>query len=89
MKAYFNYINANGGVNGRKITLISRDDRYFPVLAATQTTKLVLDDGVFALVGALGTATHTKAYKAAALAQENVPDLFVNTGYSGFGDTTK
>ena len=89
MKAYFNYINANGGVYGRKITLISRDDRYFPVLAATQTTKLVLDDGVFALVGALGTATHTKAYKAAALAQENVPDLFVNTGYSGFGDTTK
>ena len=89
MKAYFSYINANGGVNGRKITLISRDDRYFPVLAATQTTKLVLDDGVFALVGALGTATHTKAYKAAALAQENVPDLFVNTGFSGFGDTTK
>ena len=89
MKAYFSYINANGGVNGRKITLISRDDRYFPVNAATQTTKLVLDDGVFALVGALGTATHTKAYKAAALAKENVPDLFVNTGFSGFGDTTK
>jgi len=89
MKAYFNYINANGGVNGRKITLKSYDDKYLPVLAATKTTKLVQDDGVFALVGALGTATHTKAYKAAALADENVPDLFVNTGYSGFGDTTK
>ena len=89
MKAYFNYINANGGVNGRKITLISRDDKYLPTLAATQTTNLILKDNVFALVGALGTATHSKAYKAAALAKNNVPDLFVNTGFSGFGDTTK
>jgi ABC-type branched-subunit amino acid transport system substrate-binding protein len=89
MKAYFSYINANGGVYGRKITLVHRDDKYLPVLAATKTTQLVLDDGVFALVGALGTATHTKAYKAASLAKENVPDLFVNTGYSGFGDTVK
>ena len=89
MKAYFSYINANGGVNGRKIMLKSYDDKYLPVLAATKTTKLVQDDGVFALVGALGTATHQLAYKAAALADENVPDLFVNTGYSGFGDTTK
>ena len=89
MKAYFNYINANGGVYGRKITLISRDDKYLPTLAATQTTNLVLKDNVFALVGALGTATHSKAYKAAALAKNNVPDLFINTGYSGFNDQTK
>jgi len=89
MKAYFSYINANGGVYGRKITLVHRDDKYLPVFAATKTTQLVFDDGVFALVGALGTATHTKAYKAASLAKENVPDLFVNTGYSGFGDTVK
>ncbi|NDI25506.1 MAG: branched-chain amino acid ABC transporter substrate-binding protein, partial [Actinobacteria bacterium] len=89
MKAYFNYINANGGVYGRKINLISRDDKYLPTLAATQTTNLVLKDNVFALVGALGTATHSKAYKAAALAKNNVPDLFINTGYSGFTDKTK
>ena len=89
MKAYFNYINANGGVYGRKITLVHRDDKYLPVNAATRTTQLVYDDGVFALVGALGTATHTRAYKSASLAKENVPDLFVNTGFSGFGDTTK
>lgn len=87
MKAYFDYINANGGVNGRKITLISKDDKYLPTLAATQTTNLVLNDKVFALVGALGTATHSKAYKAAALAKNNVPDLFVNTGFSGFANT--
>ena len=89
MKAYFSYINANGGVNGRKITLISRDDKYLPTLAATQTTNLVLKDNVFALVGALGTATHSKAYTAAALAKNNVPDLFINTGYSGFTNKTK
>ncbi len=89
MKAYFDYINANGGVNGRKIKLISRDDKYLPTLAATQTTNLILKDNVFALVGALGTATHSKAYKAAALAINYVPDLIVHTGFSGFGDTTK
>ena len=89
MKAYFDYINANGGVNGRKITLVSRDDKYLPQQAATQTRNLVLSDKVFAIVGALGTATHTKAYVAAQLAKNNVPDLFVNTGFSGFDDKTK
>jgi ABC-type branched-subunit amino acid transport system substrate-binding protein len=89
MKAYFDYINANGGVNGRKITLVSHDDKYLPRLAATQTTKLVLNDRVFAIVGALGTATHSNAYNAARLARNNVPSLFVNTGFSGFANKAK
>ena len=89
MKAYFDYINDNGGVYGRKINLISRDDKYLPQQAATQTRNLVLSDKVFAIVGALGTATHTKAYVAAQLAKNNVPDLFVNTGFSGFDDKAK
>jgi ABC-type branched-subunit amino acid transport system substrate-binding protein len=89
MKAYFDHINANGGVNGRKIKLVVRDDKYLPTRAATQTTNLVLNDKVFALVGALGTATHSKAYVAAQLAKNNVPDLFVNTGFSGFANKTK
>jgi branched-chain amino acid transport system substrate-binding protein len=89
MKAYFDYINANGGVNGRKISLVARDDKYLPTLAATQTKNLILDDKVFALVGALGTATHARAYTAASLAKNNVPDLFVNTGFSGFTNKTK
>jgi ABC-type branched-subunit amino acid transport system substrate-binding protein len=89
MKAYFDYINASGGVNGRKIKLVVRDDKYLPTLAATQTTNLILKDNVFAVVAALGTATHTKAYAAASLAAKNVPDLFVNTGFSGFSNTTK
>ena len=89
MKAYFDHINANGGVYGRKIKLVVRDDKYLPTLAATQTTNLVLNDKVFALVGALGTATHSKAYVAASLAKKNVPDLFVNTGFSGFANKAK
>ena len=89
MKAYFDHINANGGVYGRKIKLVSRDDKYLPTLAATQTTNLILNDKVFALVGALGTATHSKAYVAAQLAKNNVPDLFVNTGFSGFANKAK
>jgi ABC-type branched-subunit amino acid transport system substrate-binding protein len=89
MRAYFDYINANGGVNGRKISLVIRDDKYLPTLAATQTTNLILKDKVFALVGALGTATHSKAYTAAALAKNNVPDLFINTGFSGFTNKAK
>ena len=89
MRAYFDYINANGGVNGRKISLVIRDDKYLPTLAATQTTNLILKDKVFAVVGALGTATHSKAYTAAALAKNNVPDLFINTGFSGFTNKAK
>jgi len=89
MKAYFNYINDNGGVYGRKITLIHRDDKYAPTLAAKQTTQLVINDKVFAIVGALGTPTHTLAYGSAQLAAKKIPDLFVNTGFSGFDDLVK
>ena len=86
MKAYFDYINANGGVNGRKIKLVHRNDKYTVRGAATSTFDLVYKDNVFAVVGALGTATHQSGYKAASMAVENVPDLFVNSGWSGFND---
>jgi ABC-type branched-subunit amino acid transport system substrate-binding protein len=86
MKAYFDYINANGGVNGRKIKLTHCNDKYTVRGAATCTFDLVYDKNVFALVGALGTATHQSGYKAASMAVESVPDLFVNSGWSGFND---
>ncbi len=86
MKAYFEYINSNGGVYGRKIKLVHRDDAYNQQKAATQTTKLAIEDNVFAIVGALGTATHEKAYVAAGLGKRNIPDLFVNTGASQFAN---
>jgi branched-chain amino acid transport system substrate-binding protein len=54
---YFNFINAKGGVNGRKIVLKSLDDGYDPTRAAANTKKLIDDDKVFALFGYVGTPT--------------------------------
>jgi ABC-type branched-subunit amino acid transport system substrate-binding protein len=77
-QAYFNYVNANGGINGRKITLKYLDDAYNPTQTVTLTKQLVLQDKVFAIVGALGTPTHTKVVDF--LNSERVPDLFVASG---------
>ena len=56
-EAYFNYINQNGGVNGRKIKLISIDDGYEPERAKANTIKLITEDKVLALFGYVGTPT--------------------------------
>ena len=55
--AAFAEINAKGGVHGRKLDLISRDDGYDPDRSVVQTTKLIEQDKVFALIGAVGTPT--------------------------------
>src|SRR5271168_275705 len=55
--AAFEEINAKGGVYGRRLKLISRDDGYDPDRSVTETTKLIADDKVFALIGAVGTPT--------------------------------
>lgn len=55
--AAFTEINANGGVHGRKLQLVSRDDGYDPDRSVAQTEKLIDDDKVFALIGAVGTPT--------------------------------
>jgi len=86
MKAYFDYVNDNGGVNGRKITLVIKDDQYIPTTSVAKANELILKDKVFALVGTLGTAS-TKAISASTqLAKRGIPSLFVNTGFSGFAD---
>lgn len=86
MKAYFDYVNTNGGVNGRKITLVSKDDQYIPTTAVAKANELILRDKVFALVGTLGTAS-TKALTASTqLSKRGIPSLFVNTGWSGFAN---
>ena len=77
-QAYFNYVNASGGVNGRKITLKYLDDAYNPTQTVTLTKQLVLQDKVFAVVGSLGTPTHTKVVDF--LNSSRVPDLFVASG---------
>ena len=86
MKAYFDYVNTNGGVYGRKITLVSKDDQYIPTTAVAKANELILRDKVFALIGTLGTAS-TKAVTASTqLSQRGIPSLFVNSGWSGFTD---
>ena len=78
MNAYFQYANSQGGVNGRKITLKVLDDAYNPSQTATDTRQLVLQDQVFALIGALGTPTHTAVLDF--IKSNKVPDLFVASG---------
>ncbi len=86
MKAYFDYVNANGGVNGRKITLIVKDDQYVPTLAVAKTNELILKDKVFALLAPLGTANVKAVAASVNPGRRGIPTLFVNTGYSGFGN---
>ena len=87
MKAYFDFANANGGVNGRKITLKIMDDGYNPATTATDTRQLVLQDKVFALLGALGTPTHTAVLSF--INQNKVPDLFVSSGSRSWNQPDK
>ena len=77
-QAYFNYINAHGGVFGRKITLIYKDDAYNPTNTVNVVHQLVLQNHVFGIFEGLGTPTHTKVVSF--LNAEKVPDLFVASG---------
>jgi branched-chain amino acid transport system substrate-binding protein len=86
MKAYFDYVNANGGVNGRKISLVVKDDKYIPASAVARANELILRDKVFALVGTLGTASTKALTSSTQLSRRGIPSLFVNTGWSGFAD---
>jgi branched-chain amino acid transport system substrate-binding protein len=55
--AAFNEVNANGGIHGRQLRLVSRDDGYDPDRSIVQTKRLIEQDHVFALIGAVGTPT--------------------------------
>jgi ABC-type branched-subunit amino acid transport system substrate-binding protein len=76
--AYFEMINSQGGVNGRKITLISRDDSYSPPKTVEQTRRLVEQDEVLAIVGQLGTLTASAAQKY--LNIKKVPQILITSG---------
>ena len=76
--AYFKYVNAHGGVNGRTINYTFLDDQYNPTSTSTQTHKLILQDNVFAMFQALGTPTHLSVVQY--INSEHVPDLFVASG---------
>jgi ABC-type branched-subunit amino acid transport system substrate-binding protein len=83
-KAYFSYVNANGGVNGRKIDYIYKDDGYNPTNTVSVTKQLVLQNKVFAIFNGLGTPTHTKVLDY--LNTQKVPDLFVASGCACWDD---
>jgi ABC-type branched-subunit amino acid transport system substrate-binding protein len=88
-KAYFDYLNANGGINGRKVTLVVKDDRYVPTEAVAKTNELILKDKVMALLAPLGTANVKAVASSVNPGRRGIPVLFINTGLSGFADKKK
>jgi ABC-type branched-subunit amino acid transport system substrate-binding protein len=86
-QAFFNYVNAHGGVNGRKIHLIYKDDAYNPTNTVNVVHQLVLQNHVFGIFEGLGTPTHTKVVSY--LNASKVPDLFVASGCACWDDGTK
>jgi branched-chain amino acid transport system substrate-binding protein len=82
--AYFNKVNAEGGINGRKIKFISYDDGYSPPKTVEQARRLVENDDVLLILNSLGTAHNTAIQKY--MNAKKVPQLFVATGATKFGD---
>ena len=82
--AFFNKINAEGGVNGRKINFISYDDGFSPPKTVEQARKLVESDEVLLIFQSLGTPTNNAIRQY--MNQKKVPQLFVATGATQFGD---
>lgn len=85
--AYFEWLNEKGGINGRKINLISLDDGYSPPKAVELTRQLVENDGVAFIFNSLGTAnvSATQRY----LNDKKIPQLFVATGADKWGNPSK
>jgi branched-chain amino acid transport system substrate-binding protein len=82
--AYFNKINAEGGINGRKIKFISYDDAYSPPKTVEQARRLVESDEVLLIFGPLGTASNSAIQKY--MNEKKVPQLFVATGATKWND---
>ena len=82
--AYFNKVNAEGGINGRKVNYISYDDGYSPPKAVEQVRKLVESDEVLLVFQPLGTPSNTAIQKY--MNSKKVPQLFVATGATKWND---
>ena len=83
-EAYFKKVNAEGGINGRKINFISYDDAYSPPKTVEQARKLVESDEVLLVFNPLGTPPNTAIQKY--LNTKKVPQLFVATGATKWND---
>jgi branched-chain amino acid transport system substrate-binding protein len=82
--AYFRMLNERGGINGRKVNLISLNDSYAPPKTVEQTRRLVESDEVALIFSSIGTAHNTAVAKY--LQGKNIPQLFVGSGASKFAD---
>jgi branched-chain amino acid transport system substrate-binding protein len=85
--AYFQYVNAHGGVFGRKITYKYLDDGYNPTNTVTVVHQLVLQNNVYAIFNGLGTPTHLNVVSF--LNTSKVPDVFVASGCDCWNDPGK
>ncbi|MDU0959125.1 MAG: ABC transporter substrate-binding protein, partial [Bradyrhizobium sp.] len=83
-EAYFKKINAEGGINGRKITFVTYDDAYSPPKAVEQVRKLVESDEVLLVFNPLGTPSNSAIQKY--LNSQQIPQLFVATGATKWND---
>jgi ABC-type branched-subunit amino acid transport system substrate-binding protein len=83
-EAYFQMINEQGGINGRKVTFLTLDDAYSAPKCVEATRRLVEQEEVLALFGSLGTAPQTAVHKY--LNSKGVPQLLLNTGASKWND---
>jgi branched-chain amino acid transport system substrate-binding protein len=87
-KAYFSWLNAKGGIDGRKVEFTTLDDGYEPARALQNAKRLVEQDKVFALFNTLGTANNLAIWDYTN--QQKVPQVYVATGSSAWGaDPTK
>jgi branched-chain amino acid transport system substrate-binding protein len=84
---YFRMLNERGGINGRKVDLISLDDGYAPPKTVEQTRRLVESDEVALIFSSIGTAHNTAIAKY--LQARNIPQLFLASGASKFADITQ
>ena len=82
--AYFKMINEKGGINGRKVDLLSMDDAYSPAKTVEQVRRLVESDEVLAMFSMLGTGPNIAAQKY--LNAKKVPQLFPSSGASRWND---
>ena len=85
--AYFQYVNAHGGIYGRKIVYKYLNDQYNPSITSTVVHQLILQDNVYAIFNGLGTPTHLAV--AQFINAEHVPDVFVASGCECWNDPAK
>ena len=83
-EAFFEKINAEGGINGHKVKFITLDDAYSPPKTVEQTRKLVEQEEVLMMFGSLGTATNTAVHRY--LNGKKIPQLFVLSGATKWAD---